>query len=124
MKRIEIKHWQDPVSALVGAWLILSPWLLGVQGDLAALANALALGALLLATALGAIFVPRAWEEWTEIALGAWLFISPWALRFDGLEIPTVATAAAGLLVVMLAVWVLMVDESYAAWWKEGPTAQ
>src|SRR5882724_11628663 len=25
----QMKHWQDPVNAVLGAWLILSPWVLG-----------------------------------------------------------------------------------------------
>ena len=24
-----MKHWQDPLNALVGDWLVLSPWALG-----------------------------------------------------------------------------------------------
>ncbi|HWP13727.1 MAG TPA: SPW repeat protein, partial [Ramlibacter sp.] len=23
----QMKHWQDPVNAVVGLWLILSPWI-------------------------------------------------------------------------------------------------
>ena len=25
----QVKHWQDPVNAAAGAWLIVSPWVLG-----------------------------------------------------------------------------------------------
>ena len=84
----QMKHWQDPVTALLGVWLVLSPWALGYQSDLTAMANAVIVGLLLVAAALGAIFLPRAWEEWTEGVLGLWLAISPWALGFSTLSGP------------------------------------
>ncbi|MDP3759649.1 MAG: SPW repeat protein [Ramlibacter sp.] len=112
----QMKHWQDPVNALVGVWLILSPWALGFQGETNALANAVIVGVLLIAAALGAIFVPRAWEEWTEGALGLWLAISPWALGFAGLQNAMISTVASGIVVMVLALWVLMTDKDYAGW--------
>lgn len=117
----QIKHWQDPVNALVGIWLIVSPWVLGFQGEMNALANAVIVGVLLVATALGAIFVPRAWEEWTETALGAWAVVSPWALGFSGLQLAMYSTVAAGVVVVVLALWVLSTDKDYAGWLGQNP---
>ena len=102
----EISHWQDSANAVVGVWLIFSPLVLGFSSDTAALANAVIVGILLLATALGAIFVPHAWEEWTESVLGLWLTISPWVLGFN--TQPAMANAiVAGLIVLTLALWAL-----------------
>lgn len=112
----QMKHWQDPVNGLVGVWLILSPWALGFQSDMTVLANAVIVGILLLATALGAIFVPRAWEEWTETALGVWLAISPWALGFSAMQNATISAVVSGLVVAVLALWVLSTDKDYAGW--------
>lgn len=117
----QMKHWQDPVNALVGVWLVLSPWALGFQSDMNALANAVLVGLLLIAAALGAIFVPRAWEEWTEGALGLWLAISPWALGFAGLQSAMLSAVASGVIVVVLALWVLMTDKDYAGWLGDSP---
>lgn len=112
----QMKHWQDPVNALLGAWLILSPWALGFQGDLNPMANAAIVGVLLIATALGAIFVPRAWEEWTETALGAWMVVSPWALGFSAMRNAMLAAVITGAVIMVLAVWVLVTDKDYAGW--------
>lgn len=112
----QMKHWQDLVNALVGVWLILSPWALGFQSEMNVLANAVIVGVLLIATALGAMFVPRAWEEWTEGALGLWLAISPWALGFAGLQNAMISAVASGVVVMVLALWVLMTDKDYAGW--------
>ena len=112
----QMKHWQDPANVLMGVWLILSPWALGFQSERNAMMNAVIVGVLLIAAALGAIFVPRAWEEWSETALGLWLVISPWVIGFAALETAKISTVASGLIVVVLALWVLMTDKDYAGW--------
>lgn len=114
----QMKHWQDPVNALLGAWLILSPWAVGFQAEQVAMWNFVVVGAVLLATALGAIFVPKAWEEWVEVALGAWMIASPWALGYAGLETAMQNAVFSGLIVVAMAIWVLATDENYSGWWQ------
>jgi len=70
---MRLKHWQDAISVVLGAWLVSSPWAIGYAGETMAMANAIVIGLALIAAALGAIFVPRAWEEWTEGVLGLWM---------------------------------------------------
>jgi hypothetical protein len=113
-----LKHWQDPVNAVVGAWLVVSPWVLGFQGEAVPMANAVVIGLALVAAALGAILVPRAWEEWTELALGLWLVVSPWALQFTTLNQARLDAVIAGIVVMLLAVWTLFSDKEYSGWWR------
>jgi len=108
-----VKHWQDPLNAALGVWLILSPWVLGFQDQATPSMNAVAVGILLGATALGATFVPRAWEEWTEGALGLWMAISPWALGFTAMREPKMAAVVTGVAVVVLALRELATDKDY-----------
>lgn len=115
----ELKHWQDPVNALLGAWVILSPWALGFQDMTTVMGNAVIIGVALIAAALGAIFVPRAWEEWTEGALGVWLIISPWALGFSTHYQATLNMVVSGIAVTALALWTLLTDKDYNAWFRE-----
>ena len=112
----QVKHWQDPANALLGAWLILSPWALSYQTDTMPMVNAVVVGVALAAAALGATFVPRAWEEWTEGALGLWLVVSPWVLGFEALRNAMVAAVATGVAIMALAIWVLMTDKDYSSW--------
>jgi hypothetical protein len=112
----QMKHWQDPVNGLLGVWLILSPWAVGFQDNTLALANFAAVGVLLLAAALGAIFVPQAWEEWVEVALGLWLIASPWLLGFTGMQAAVQNAIFSGLAVAVLALWVLGTDDEYGGW--------
>lgn len=116
----KLKHWQDPVSVLVGVWLIVSPWVLGFQGESYAMGNAVLVGIALGAIAVGTILVPRAWEEWTESGLGVWLIASPWVLDFQHLSEARTNALAAGIAVLVLALWVLVEDKDYRRWLDEG----
>ena len=117
----QMKHWQDPVNAVLGAWLILSPWALGFQEDRTIMGNAVIVGILLLAAALGAIFAPKAWEEWTEAALGLWLAVSPWVLGFSANQNAMMNAVIVGLVILALAVWVLATDKDYSTWRTDRP---
>ncbi len=107
-----MKHWQDPVNAVLGAWLILSPWALGFSGSVPAMGNFVIVGVLLLATAVGAIFLPRAWEEWTESALGLWLVISPWIVGYAAVDSAKANAILTGLVILTLSLWAVQDDNS------------
>lgn len=115
----ELKHWQDPLNALIGVGVILSPWILGFQGEQVVMANAVVIGLALIAVSLGAIFVPRAWEEWTEGALGLWLIASPWALGFSTHRDAMLSAVIAGIVVAALALWTLLTDKDYSGWLRD-----
>lgn len=115
----QLKHWQDAVNAVLGAGLVLSPWAIGYQAQMTATSNAILIGAALLAAALGAIFVPRAWEECTEGALGLWLIVSPWALSFATLRGAMLTAVVSGIVITALALWTLLTDKDYSAWWRD-----
>ena len=116
---MQLKHWQDAVNAVLGAWLVLSPWAIGYQAETTAMSNAIIIGLALIAAALGAIFVPRAWEEWTEGALGLWLIVSPWVLGFGALDGARLTAVLTGIVIAGLALWTLLTDKDYSAWWRD-----
>jgi hypothetical protein len=111
-----VKHWQDPVNAVLGVWLIVSPWALGFQAETVAMASAVVLGVALLAASLGAIFVPKAWEEWTELAIGVLVVASPWAMRFSAIEAAMLSMVITGIVTAALALWTLATDKDFSAW--------
>ncbi|MEO6293239.1 MAG: SPW repeat protein [Burkholderiaceae bacterium] len=110
----KIKHWQDAVNAVLGFALLLSPMALSYMDEVTATTNAVVIGLALFATALGAMLTPKAWEEWTEAALGLWMVISPWALGFSTHMMAMYAAVACGGLVVLLALWTLATDKDFA----------
>ena len=111
-----MKHWQDPLNVLLGVWLAVSPWILGFQDQMTPTANGVVIGLALISAALGAIFMPRAWEEWTEGLLGLWMVISPWVLGFSGQMDAMRNAVVSGIVVLGLALWVLITDKDYMSW--------
>lgn len=113
---MRIKHWQDVVSVAVGLWLIASPWALGIHGPLAAQGNFVVLGVVLLGFVLTEFFIQESWEEWSELVIGLWLIASPWVLEFTGVGAAMENAIACGVILVVLAVWVLGTDDALGGW--------
>jgi hypothetical protein len=116
MKRV--KHWQDLANALLGAWLIASPWILGFEGVVVATVSTAALGVLLIASSIEAMQVPQAWEEWLDVALGLVLMALPVVLGFDANPAALQNALLTGSVVAILALWVLGTDDEFASWWE------
>ncbi|MFW8636549.1 SPW repeat protein [Cribrihabitans pelagius] len=99
--------WQDSVNVLAGLWLVISPWVLQFQDSRLAVANAVLLGGLIALMSLAAVVNFRNWEEWLDMAVGAWLVISPWVLGLTALTFATWNFVIIGAIVLALAAWSL-----------------
>jgi multisubunit Na+/H+ antiporter MnhB subunit len=113
-KMKNFKHWQDPVNAVLGVALVVSPWVLDYSSETFAMSNAVVIGLALVAAALGAMLAPKAWEEWTEAVLGLWMVISPWMLAYSHVQVAMYAAVVVGLIVVLLALWTLATDKDFS----------
>ena len=111
MKTIAIKHWQDPVNLILGLWMVVSPWALTHQAETNPTWNAVILGILIAAVALGALFRVMAWLEWGNVVLGVLLVLSPWILGFSGLVAAMWNAVIVGAVVAVLALWALRADK-------------
>ena len=98
-------RWQDVGNFILGAWLFLSPWILGFSGTGAAATNAWLFGIVVTIIALLAIFAYQKWEEWLNAAIGAWVFISPWVLGAASNATILWNSIIVGALLVVLALW-------------------
>lgn len=114
---MKVKHWQDPANLVFGLWLLISPWVLAYRMEASATWNAVIVGALIVAVALFELFRIRAWEEWTSVALGVWLLISPWLLGFSAVGSAMWTAVIVGLAVAVLALWALGTDKELGGWW-------
>lgn len=112
------KHWQDWGNLVLGLWVFISPWVLqqivatGAEAGSATTSSAAAwnlyiVGIAVAALAGAALFAFQAWEEWTNVALGAWLLASPWVLGFSSSALLMWNAVIVGALVVLLAGWAI-----------------
>jgi len=115
-------RWQDWSNLVLGLWVFASPWVLqlatatnagasGAPTSNVATWNLAAIGIAIAALAAMALFAFQAWEEWTNLTLGAWLFASPWALGFGSSTLLLWNAVIVGTLVVGLAGWALALPQ-------------
>lgn len=98
-------RWQDWANLVLGAWLFISPWALRSNGIYNT--DAWWVGALIVLVAIWALAMPTSSvAEWSNILLGAGLFIAPWVLRYF-FSAPTWNAWIVGVLVVIFAAWAL-----------------
>jgi hypothetical protein len=114
-----VKHWQDPLNLILGVWMFVSPWALRYEDQAHPMWNAVILGILIAAAALGALIRVKAWEEWTNVVFGAWLIVSPWVLRFADLKLAMANAVIVGVIVGVLALWALGTDKDIGGWWRQ-----
>jgi hypothetical protein len=114
------KRWQDWVNAVLGLYLLASPFILGfaAAGNVPTRA-AWILGLAIAVFAAIAAYLPKIWEEALNIILGICLIASPWGLGYVEQAKPTTNAVIVGLLVTGLAVWAMLKDAAILKWWHE-----
>jgi hypothetical protein len=98
------KQWEDWASWAFGIWLCISPWALEFDLDGVPTRNAVIVGFLIILVEVVTLSVFRPWEEWVNVALGAWLVISPWVLGILS-RAATTNFVVIGVLVIALAIY-------------------
>ena len=112
---MRIHHWQDMASALVGAWLIASPFALGFDGTPAWITDTLGLCVLLFE--VEGLLLPSYAEELCEGAAGLLLVAAPWVV-FYGFTLAMYNSMVAGIAVIALAASELLTDREFVTWWR------
>jgi hypothetical protein len=60
--------------------------------------------------------LPAQWEDWCDWALGIWLLLSPWILRFEADSAATFVTVLAGIFVIRTELVTLMFFKLWEEW--------
>jgi hypothetical protein len=108
------RAWEDWVSMGLGLLIVISPWLAQAPDNQVATVNAMIVGALVIFIGALELQFIRRWEEWCELALGAWLAVSPWVLGYSALSTLTTMHVVLGVLVAALALLELWQDRELA----------
>lgn len=99
------------LNVLVGVWVMLSPFVLGFADSPAALWNALVVGAaVVVLAAIRAAGRGTAVLSMIVLALGVWMFFSPYFLGFSRLYVPNVNSMLAGSAIGILAFFSAMLQ--------------
>jgi hypothetical protein len=98
------KQWEDWSSWILGIVLCLSPWALMFDKDGTATQNAVVIGFLIILAEVVTLSAFEVWEEWINVALGAWLVASPWVLAITNTA-AKIEFVVVGFLVVALALY-------------------
>ncbi len=98
-------RWQNVANFVLGAWLFISPWVLGSSDAGKVATNAWIFGIIIALLALSAIFAYQRWEEWLTAAIGVWVFISLWVLGAVSNARILWSSLVVGALLVILALW-------------------
>ena len=93
------QRWQDWAVLVLGAGLLMSPYLFDHLGTPAA-SNALLAGLALVLFALLSMIDSRIWEAWANFVLGGWLIVAPFVLGYSQTQPVVWIHVAVGLLVV------------------------
>jgi hypothetical protein len=120
--RLKISHWQDWAILVLAGWLFLSPWIFGFASATArdldpatAAWNAWVVAIVIAAYSIAAAVKFARWEDWVNVALGAWLVIAPWVLDFDRVTAAVWNHVIVGILIIVLASWDLREARQTAA---------
>jgi len=108
-------RWQNVANFVLGAWLFISPWVLGFSDAGKVATNAWIFGIIIALLALTAIFAYQRWEEWLTAAIGVWVFISPWVLGAVSNARILWSSLVVGALLVILALWSSSLEHGFGA---------
>jgi hypothetical protein len=111
------QRWQVGLSALIGLWLFLSPWIFANADSSVAAPltngaewNLWIVSAAVIVLSLVALLAYQAWEEWGSALLGLWLVASPWIFGFGDATAMAWNVAVSGAVVVVLATWAALAN--------------
>ncbi|MDN2566868.1 SPW repeat protein [Aquibium sp. A9E412] len=98
----QVPNW---IALILAVWLFIAPWILPAVAAGAWAWNAWIVAVIVGALAVGAMARMAEWEEWANLVLGAWLFVSPWALAYAAEQSAAWNAYIVGLLLIAVAVW-------------------
>jgi hypothetical protein len=60
--------------------------------------------------------VKRHWQDWLNVLVGAWLFFSPWLLKYSTMEKAAWDSYILGAAIALFALWTFFVPKAWEEW--------
>jgi hypothetical protein len=93
------------LTLALGAWLVVSPFVLGYSDINAAIVNNFAVGAVAIILSAIALFVrPIGRWAWLLAPVGAWQAIAPWTLEYSEVAVAFANAITVGVAIAVLAI--------------------
>jgi hypothetical protein len=93
------------LTLILAVWLFISPWVLAAPATGAWAWNAWIVAILVAAASIAALSQTAQWEDWVNLVLGAWLFISPWIYGYSGTTDAAWNSYIVGALIFLISIW-------------------
>jgi heme/copper-type cytochrome/quinol oxidase subunit 3 len=101
----------DVANLILGAVLLVSPWIFGFAAGPAS-ENASVAGIAIAVLAIAALAAFAVWEEWLNLIVGLWTLASPWILGFQGTTAMTVHVLIGAAVAVLAAIELWMMSQN------------
>jgi hypothetical protein len=101
----------DVANLILGAVLLISPWIFGFAAG-PATENASVAGIAIAVLAIAALAAFAVWEEWLNLIVGLWTLASPWILGFQGTTAMTVHVLIGAAVAVLAAIELWMMSQN------------
>lgn len=111
------RRWQDGVILLLGAWLFVSPWLMGYPSGTPAAVNAFIAGAIIAALAAFDLYKTYVWAVLANILVGAWVAASPWVVDVVADGPMSMSMLIVGIATIVLGRWEMRSDPDLHQQW-------
>jgi len=97
--------WPNWLSLALAIWLFVSPWILVGPPAGAWAWDAWVVSVILAGLSLTALAQLAEWEDWANLALGVWLFFSPWIFGYSSMTNMAWNSYIVGILIGLVALW-------------------
>ncbi|MDB5790050.1 MAG: hypothetical protein JWQ80_74 [Massilia sp.] len=114
---LSAKRWQDGIILLLGAWLFVSPWVMGYPSDSPPAVNAFIAGAIIATLAIFDLYQTDVWAVFVNIIVGAWVAASPWVVDVVADGAMSMSMLVVGIATIVLGLWEMRSDPDLHQQW-------
>lgn len=97
--------WSNSLILVLAIWLFISPWVLAAPAMGAWAWNNWVVAVIMGVASIIALAQLAEWEDWVNLALGVWLFFSPWIFGYAQLQPAAWNSYIVGVLVGLISIW-------------------